>query len=186
MERSTHLLTPTSLKALAHPIRVELLGLLRTGGPSTATELARRTGESSGTTSYHLRQLAAADLVAEAEGLGNGRERWWRAAQDVTVMEPGSVDDDPVTLAAADAYLDAVVGFHERRLRGWVRGLRGWPKKWRDAGTMDDDFLSLNATELARLNAEVWAVVESYRRPARKGDERVAVQWAAFPVKGEQ
>jgi uncharacterized membrane protein YfcA len=40
-----------------------LVGLLRTEGPLTATRAAELLGESSGTTSFHLRQLAKYGLV---------------------------------------------------------------------------------------------------------------------------
>src|SRR5688572_10834361 len=66
-----------SLKGLAHPLRVKILDLLSTYGPATATGLAERLGESSGATSYHLRQLARHGFVREVEGRGTGRERWW-------------------------------------------------------------------------------------------------------------
>src|SRR4051812_14770407 len=52
-----------ALRALAHPLRNRLLGLLRLDGPATASRLARVVGESSGATSYHLRQLAAYGFV---------------------------------------------------------------------------------------------------------------------------
>src|SRR5262245_28458635 len=54
------LLNERSLRALAHPVRVKLLGLLRIEGPATATGLAEKLGLNSGATSYHLRQLAGA------------------------------------------------------------------------------------------------------------------------------
>src|SRR3712207_9501706 len=59
--------------------RSALLGLLRSEGPSTASKLGQRLGESSGSTSYHLRQLAALGFVEEVPGQGTARERWWRA-----------------------------------------------------------------------------------------------------------
>ena len=65
-------------RTLAHPIRIQLIGLLRRDGPLTSSEAARRLGESSGSASYHLRQLARFGLVEEAQG-GRGRERPWRA-----------------------------------------------------------------------------------------------------------
>jgi DNA-binding transcriptional ArsR family regulator len=68
---------PAAVRALAHPLRLELLDLLRFDGPSSATELGRRTGESSGATSYHLRQLARYGFIEEAPARG-GRERLWR------------------------------------------------------------------------------------------------------------
>jgi DNA-binding transcriptional ArsR family regulator len=58
-EQDAVMLDPHNLRGLAHPLRVRLLGLLRSDGSSTATRLAERLGQSSGATSYHLRQLAA-------------------------------------------------------------------------------------------------------------------------------
>ncbi|MFE9968840.1 ArsR/SmtB family transcription factor [Streptomyces sp. NPDC005525] len=72
-----------ALKALTHPLRIRLLGMLRQDGPATASELAVRTGESSASTSYHLRVLAKYAFVAEAEHR-DGRERRWRSVHSVT------------------------------------------------------------------------------------------------------
>ena len=69
---------------LAHPLRLRLLGRLRTDGPATATALAEKLGTNTGATSYHLRQLAEVGLVAEDPDLGTGRQRWWRARHDVS------------------------------------------------------------------------------------------------------
>src|SRR5215210_6660195 len=91
-----------SLKALAHPLRMRLLGALRTHGPDTASGLARRLGESSGATSYHVRRLAAHGFVEEDAGRGNGRDRWWRALHPSTTWEPSAFDDDPGAREALD------------------------------------------------------------------------------------
>lgn len=72
-----------ALKALTHPLRLKLLGLLRLHGPATASELAVSTGESSASTSYHLRVLAKYAFVAEAEHR-DGRERRWKSVHSVT------------------------------------------------------------------------------------------------------
>ena len=101
MDRITHELTADSVKALAHPIRVRLLGLLRLEGPATASALAKRTGESSGLTSYHLRQLEKAGFVAEDTTRGNARDRWWRAEQQFTSLHTTELDDDPETVVRA-------------------------------------------------------------------------------------
>jgi DNA-binding transcriptional ArsR family regulator len=65
-------------KALGHPLRQEILRQLDTRGPATSTTLAEALGESTGTTSYHLRVLADAGVIEEVPGRGDGRERWWR------------------------------------------------------------------------------------------------------------
>ena len=85
---------------LAHPLRMRLLGALRVNGPATATTLAELLGTNTGATSYHLRQLAEVGLVAEDPDRGTGRQRWWRAAHDVTNWEPTDFDDDPDARAA--------------------------------------------------------------------------------------
>ncbi|MFF3301870.1 helix-turn-helix domain-containing protein [Streptomyces sp. NPDC002908] len=72
-----------ALKALTHPLRLKLLGLLRLHGPATASELAVSTGESSASTSYHLRVLAKYAFVAEAEHRDD-RERRWKSVHSVT------------------------------------------------------------------------------------------------------
>ena len=180
MERTVRLLDPASLKALAHPIRVQLLGQLRTHGPSTATALAEAIGESSGTTSYHLRQLAAADFIAEVPEKGNGRERWWRAAQDGTRLESELMDDDPSTQAALDSYLLSIARGSWRRLEHWLTTSRTWPKAWQES-SLSDYQLDLSAKEMRRLAEELDALIESYRRPARKGDRRVVAQFQVFP-----
>ena len=179
MERTSHLLTPTTLKALAHPIRVRLLGALRGDGAATATSLGVQLGESSGTTSYHLRQLAAAGLVVETEGRGNGRERWWRAAQDSTRLDAGALDEE--SRAAAGVYLDAVADVYVARLRRWRATEASWPRAWQDSSTTSDDRLSLTPQEARRLGEQVEELVGSYRRGPREGDESVAVQWQVFP-----
>src|SRR3984885_1511212 len=90
---------PRALRAMAHPIRLSLIGLLRREGPLTATQAGELIGESSASCSFHLRQLAKYGLVEEAGG-GHGRERPWRA----TTMFTGwpDVAEDPKVDAAAD------------------------------------------------------------------------------------
>lgn len=87
-----------ALKALTHPLRIRLLGLLRQDGPATASELGVRTGESSASTSYHLRVLAKYAFVAEAEHR-DGRERRWRAVHSLTACSNESMESSPASRA---------------------------------------------------------------------------------------
>lgn len=82
-----------AVRALAHPLRLELLDLLRFEGPSTATRLAQRLGESSGATSYHLRLLAHYGYIEAASGGGGKRERWWQYRERMTRVSGGRADD---------------------------------------------------------------------------------------------
>ncbi|MEU8773345.1 helix-turn-helix domain-containing protein [Streptomyces sp. NPDC048606] len=97
-EEHTRVLDPerdaAALKALTHPLRIKLLGLLREDGPATASELAVRTAESSASTSYHLRVLARYAFVAEAEHR-DGRERRWRAVHATTSWSNSAMEASP-------------------------------------------------------------------------------------------
>ena len=73
------------------PIRCgcRIYDILSQYGPQTASSLAERLGESSGSTSYHLRALAKHDLIREADDRGTGRERWWeRPSGGVSFANP--------------------------------------------------------------------------------------------------
>ncbi|HEY2443759.1 MAG TPA: helix-turn-helix domain-containing protein, partial [Streptosporangiaceae bacterium] len=48
---------PRALRAVAHPIRLSLIGVLRREGALTATQAGQLIGESSASCSFHLRQL---------------------------------------------------------------------------------------------------------------------------------
>ena len=94
----TRLGNAKALRAYAHPVRMKLILALRTRGPLTATQAGRLLGESSGTCSFHLRQLAKYGLVEET-GEGTGREKPWRATTTSTAWD--DVQQDPEAAAAA-------------------------------------------------------------------------------------
>ena len=78
--RDWELSDPRALRALAHPTRLAIRELLLREGSLTATQASRLLGESTASTSYHLRQLAKYGFIEPAEG-GRGRERPWRATE---------------------------------------------------------------------------------------------------------
>jgi DNA-binding transcriptional ArsR family regulator len=180
-------LDPHNLKGLAHPLRVTILGLLRSDGPSTATRLAERLGESSGATSYHLRQLEAYGFVVEdTERTGQGRERWWRSAQRLTEM-PRSV----VHEAAADAegFLRALVNDCYHEMDAFLSELPTLPRRWDEGWTMSDRLLKLTPAEAKQLRNDLRQLVERYREhdpeagddAAPAGAERVVFQVQLLP-----
>ncbi|MFI1261539.1 MULTISPECIES: helix-turn-helix domain-containing protein [Streptomyces] len=168
------------LRALAHPVRLQLVGLLRKHGPSTATRLAERLGVNSGTASYHLRQLGAAGFVAEDAERGNARERWWRAVHQSTWFDdPELAEREP---EAALAYLQSVAATYTLRVQRALNELQTMPRAWRDTFDMSDWPLRLTPGEASDLQEELRAVVARYRRDtpegiatAPEGAERVSV-----------
>lgn len=161
------LLDAKGLRALAHPVRVQVLGLLRRHGPATATQLADRLGLNSGATSYHLRQLAAAGFVAEDEGRGNARERWWCAVHELTRFDSADLAErEP---EAAMTYLQSVHSAYTLRTQQALNGLLTLPRPWREAFDMSDAALRLTPAQAREMRDEIWSVIARYRRAP--GDE---------------
>jgi len=172
------ILDAQSLRALSHPLRVHLLGLLRTHGPSTATKLAERTGHSSGLTSYHLRQMAVAGLVVEVAEQTGGRQRWWRAAHQISYLAPGT---DP---ELAEQFLHAVVRAYSRRADTYLDEAVTWAPEWRRGADFSDWVMYLTPAETEQLSADITELAERYRREGT-GAQRVALQIQLFPEEGK-
>jgi DNA-binding transcriptional ArsR family regulator len=167
MPAPTGALGPHSLRGLTHPLRVRILVLLREHGASTATRLADRLGESSGATSYHLRQLAAYGFVEDVPGRGAARERWWR-----TVARR---NDNTVHLRAA-----AADGF--QRLHDFFSGAADLPPEWQPGVAIDDVTLHLTPAQAADLMSQIGELLTGYPATASAGSEEVVVQWQMFPL----
>ncbi|HKG50876.1 MAG TPA: helix-turn-helix domain-containing protein [Actinomycetales bacterium] len=179
-----------NLRGLAHPLRVRLLGLLRTDGPSTATALAARLGLTSAATSYHLRQLATYGFIVEDTGRGQPRERWWRAAHRSTSMSLAEVADDPAAIEAGEVYLRGVAQSNAALVQGHLDELAVLPARWRAAGALNDVLLRLTPEQTDELVERMWAVVEDYPRADEPGTQaagtrRVNVQLQVFPRPGD-
>ena len=169
------------LRAMAHPLRLRLVGSLRKDGPATASDLGRRLGESSGATSYHLRILAKYGFVEDDAERNRGRERWWRAVDEG--ME-WSLDTDDAGLLEADRALGSqLASEHARWLRRWNDEMPDWDRAWRAASINMDQWFELTPDELRQLADEVLAVLERYsdRRVPAEGTERAIVLFHAFP-----
>jgi DNA-binding transcriptional ArsR family regulator len=163
MEPTQVHLDARQIRVLAHPLRSRLLARLRLDGPATATGLAEALGTNTGATSYHLRQLAEVGLVAEDAHAGRGRERWWRAAHDMSSWQRDAFADDADAVAASD-WLDSNALKHfVARAEAWQRARPGDAPAWRAAAGFSDYILTLGAEQLGALNAELDAVMERYR-----------------------
>lgn len=176
-----------SLRGLAHPLRMQLLTALRRGGPATASQLAARLGESSGATSYHLRQLAAHGFVEDAPEHGKGRERWWRAVHGgVSFDETLLKDPDPEVRGAADLFLHEVANQRTQELATWLGTRSDWSEAWRRASDMSDWTLHLTPELALELIEKMHELVQSYRSPApadgAPDTERVRVHTHVFPT----
>ena len=150
-----------TLRAIAHPLRARLLSILRVDGPATATELARRTGESSGSTSYHLRQLERYGYVEDA-GPRTGRDRRWRATTRDTSWQPADFAGDPAGLAVSDALERRQVQLAVRQFEAWMRRRPGADPAWLRAASMSDDILRLTPSQAIAFVDDVMAIRQRY------------------------
>ncbi|MEU4382702.1 ArsR/SmtB family transcription factor [Micromonospora echinofusca] len=187
--RTVHL-DARQVRTLAHPLRMRLLGTLRADGPATATTLADKLDTNTGATSYHLRQLAEVGLVTEDLDRGTGRQRWWRAAHDISNFEPTDFDDDPDARAAVQWIQADQVRLLAELAERWMAAEHGYSRQWRDAAGMSDVLLTLGPARLRALNDELWQLLERYRDeqvPDEPEAESVLVFLAAFPrVEGKR
>jgi predicted ArsR family transcriptional regulator len=153
MERTSITPTPHQLRALTHPVRLRMLGMLRADGPATSTTLAQRLGLNTGATSYHLRQLAQHGFVVDDPERGTGRERWWKAAHTSTHTDTATSEtpDDPDAADTMDAYLQTVVTIYTERMQQAIEERPLLPQPWRDAATFSDWKVRLGPASAGRL-----------------------------------
>jgi DNA-binding transcriptional ArsR family regulator len=69
---------PRAMRALTHPLRLDLMELLSAEGPATAAACGRALGVPQANCSFHLRQLAKYGYVQEAAPGADRRERRWQ------------------------------------------------------------------------------------------------------------
>lgn len=177
-----------ALRALAHPLRVKIYDILSQYGPQTATMLAEKLGESSGSTSYHLRALARHDLIQEAPGRGSARERWWERPQGAVTL----TNLEAVKTPAGRAATQIVVGeFYRRRNEQLMNYLRSAmdanPDTW-------DAMLSTATARLTREQQDDLAdriqllideTVQKYRDQEGDGVRIVSIRTDIFPLPEE-
>lgn len=178
---------PGALKALAHPLRIQMYDLLADRGPATASQLAEQVGESSGTTSYHLRLLAEHGFIEEDPDRGNRRDRWWRVAPGGFTLEATPLMGDPAAAADLRTAADQMWRTYARQIEQWFRSAEEWGEPW--VGSSVSSLTRLEATpeELREVREDVLAVLQRHadrlrEREVPPGSVRVAMQFHLFPL----
>jgi predicted ArsR family transcriptional regulator len=176
--------TPQQLRALTHPTRLRMLGMLRIDGPATATTLAARLGINTGAASYHLRQLAQHGFVVEDEAQGNARDRWWKAAHRSTMTDrQGTRGRD--ARETAEAYIQSVVVVMTEQMQRAVEEMPLVPREWGDASTFSDWVIKLTpARAKALVEALATMLSEAETEEDEEGAEDFVIQLSSFPYPG--
>lgn len=173
-----HTVDARTLRGLAHPLRLRLLTTLRELGPATASGLADRLGESSGATSYHLRQLATYGFVEDDPERGKGRERWWKAVHRGMTFDRSADflhDPDPEIRGAMGVVLHESATRHAQELNTWIGTMTEWPQEWLRSSDLSDFKIRLTPELSLELTEKVHELIESYRDRVPEGTEGSAV-----------
>lgn len=186
-EQPARTLDSGALKALAHPLRVRIFDLLSVRGPQTASSLAALVGETSGSTSYHLRALAAHHLIQEVEGRGTARERWWERPKGRIDFRGPDDSMTPGARAAAQIVTSEFFRLRQETLLNYLDHQQFEESdEWRDIGLVMSTSLDMTAPQVEELKTELMGVVEGaiarYRGQTGPGVRRVSLRADIFDI----
>lgn len=152
---------PLALRALAHPLRVRLLSLVREHRPVTGARLAQLTGESTASVSYHLSILARHGFIEPDPGPAlTRRHKPWRTTFDQMRLtgEPGV----PPVQSPEGAVLATLLGEVRAQQDGYLAGAVPLPSALQDLATFQFSRLVLTAEQHEQLAADIEAVLARY------------------------
>jgi DNA-binding MarR family transcriptional regulator len=178
---------PVAIRALAHPLRLDLMTIIARLGRATTADAAREIGISHGLASHHLRQLAKYGFLEQVRGKDH-RERPWRLVatsynwSKAAETAEGSVAVDVLEQMNADRTVEAFLDWQQRR--------KEWPHAWRKHAGLGESSVYLTQAELAEVVEAFDAVLMRYidERPiddvTSRPEGSVPVAFTLFAVPG--
>src|SRR5690554_3670678 len=152
MERVVDLTSAKQMRALAHPLRMRVLGELRVNGPRSVGGLCEVFDEAPGTLSYHLGKLAEFGFIEEAPELSTDRrERWWRAVHEFTniAVAPDASADERLAITVVRHQI--IDGYAESLHRA-IDAEAALPPEWAKPSGSADVATYLTADEFAEAS----------------------------------
>ena len=178
---------PVAIRALAHPLRHDLMSIIGRLGKATTADAARELGISHGLASHHLRQLAKYGFVEQVAGKDH-RERPWRLV--ATSYTWGRARETAEGSAAVDVLEQLTAERAVEALLDWQQRRADWPAGWRDHTGLGESTVWLTAAELAELTDAMDALLLRYvnERPlddlASRPEGSVPVTFTLFALPG--
>ena len=154
---------PRALRALAHPLRWQLIDLIGSETTATATRCAEVLGESVASCSYHLGILGKYGYIELVPGQ-TGKEKPWRLASRQQDMDPSGLDTEGALAAeaAARAFLD-----HElARIKQRLSSLGLEPEPWRAASGLIGSTTWMTAEELRDITDQLKQLLLTHKERA--------------------
>ncbi|MFC4014314.1 winged helix-turn-helix domain-containing protein [Nonomuraea purpurea] len=148
---------PKAMRALAHPLRIQLLELLAVHGAATATRLGELAGESPSNCSFHLRVLATHGYI-ERVPAGNARDRPWQLADIEQTWDSAQPDEDG--RSAATALSQAFLDWEHARMK--AAAAAGVPEPWQGRLHNGGATLWLTPEEAEQLGQAITALITPY------------------------
>lgn len=189
-QRGDRILGTSALRAMAHPLRVQMYDILSQYGPQTASSLAEATGESSGSTSYHLRALAKHNLIREVADRGTGRERWWERSDQSVTFGDASTLTTPAGAAATQAVIREQINARHQQLVDFLQqSLRqgDHPDEWVQATEITTSSARLTLEQMSELTGKLRAVIDEtvskYRHQEGEGIRPITIRTEVFPLR---
>nr|WP_246279565.1 helix-turn-helix domain-containing protein [Psychromicrobium silvestre] len=176
------------MKALAHPLRVQILDSLSRYGAQTASSLGELLGESSGSTSYHLRQLAKHDFVRPVEDKGTARERWWERSPGRLSFGGREQYRNPETADAVRIINREFTNSRAAYLQDYLeRGNEVLADEWMDAGALSTITLQMTSGQLTEFARKLddysqQLVTELKAQGELAGQRAVQIHLNTFPI----
>lgn len=167
-------------RTLTNPVRRRILTYIGHCREANSTSVARALGESTGTTSYHLRKLAEQRLIEEIAERSAGRERWWRILPfDHVPAAPAqrTPEEDAALQEWNSQRLSSDIELYIKALAEY-EGEQGWVQGQRYGGYMSKE-------ELHSFMADYLALLRKYGHPADQhappGARLMALRFLAVP-----
>ena len=148
------------MKALAHPLRLRILGVMHADAPARAVDVAAELGVPANQVSFHLRTLAKAGIVAEApEVAQDGRERFWRLqTESIDIDHSLLVDDESYRLTTA-----ATIGAAFDLMRQLVLDrMRNDPSATQTISLSTLVSVRLTHQQAVALSERLWALIQEF------------------------
>lgn len=149
--------SPQRIRALSHPLRLELIDVLG-DGPATATQCAALTGESVASCSFHLRMLAKYGYIEPAAR--SGREKPWQLTSSTQEIRPDV--NDPDSLRAVGAMAGVYVDREVDHIHRWLAQATTEPPEWIQGSTVTGSSIWITAEEMDELSMTVQALTERF------------------------
>ncbi len=145
---------PRALRALAHPLRWQLIDLIGSETTATATRCAEVLGQSVASCSYHLGILGKYGYLELVPGQA-GKEKPWRLASLKQNLDPSDPALDTEGALAAEAAAGAFLEHEFGRIKHRLRHLSLEPEQWRAASFLLGTTTWMTAEELRGVTEQL-------------------------------